>query len=565
MRASLGSIMTLKETPHDAEIVSHQLMLRAGMIRKLGAGLYTWLPLGLKVLRKVEHIVREEMNRSGAMELLMPAVQPAELWQETDRWGTFGGQLLKMKDNGGREYCFGPTHEEVITDLMRQELQSYKQLPVNYYQIQTKFRDEIRPRFGVMRAREFIMKDAYSFHLNEACLQRTYDIMYQTYSNIFDRLGLKYRAVEADTGAIGGAVSHEFQVLADAGEDLIFYSDQGNYAANIEQATSQIPPKATAPSQESLEQVDTPSKNTIEEVADFLNIRSDQMVKTLIVTGEEHPLIALVLKGDDVLNEIKAAKHPLVKSPLQFADESLIFKALGARIGSLGPVSLKIPVIVDHHALAMTSFVCGANVSDKHVINGSWERDAPNHEAYDLRNVKEGDVSPDGQGKLKSCRGIEVGHVFQLGDKYAKAMHAEVLNEEGRLQTMMMGCYGLGVSRVVAAAIEQHHDEQGICWPQAIAPFEVVLIPLNHHRNPEVKSASEALYQKLINHGFDVLLDDRVERAGILFADADLIGIPHRLVISERHLANRVIEYKSRVSPEVTLINLNEVCAFLKS
>lgn len=563
MRASQWLISTLKETPNDAEVISHQLMLRAGMIRKLGSGLYTWLPLGLKVLRNIEHIVREEMNRSGAMEILMPAVQPAELWQETGRWDTFGGQLLTMRDNNGRDYCFGPTHEEVITDLMRTELQSYKQLPVNFYQIQTKFRDEIRPRFGVMRAREFIMKDAYSFHLNHHCLRRTYDTMFQTYCRIFDRLGLQYRAVEADTGAIGGAMSHEFQVLADSGEDLIFYSDNSDYAANIEQATSFTPNKASTVPHEPMSQVATPSKKTISEVADFLKISPAQIVKTLIVEGVEHPLIALVLKGDDELNEIKAAKHPLVKSPLRFADEAVIQKIVGAPIGSIGPVHLTIPIIADHHALAMSSFVCGANQAEQHYIQAAFGRDVTAVEAYDLRNVKEGDTSPDGKGSLRACRGIEVGHVFQLGDKYAEAMHAAVINEEGKMQTMLMGCYGLGISRVVAAAIEQHHDTNGIVWPESIAPFQAVIIPINGHRSAAVKEAAEALYQQLLSRGFDVLLDDRNERPGVLFADNDLIGIPHRFVIGERNLAEGLIEYKARGSDEGKTIAYTEILAFV--
>ena len=563
MRASQWLLATLKETPNDAEIISHQLMLRAGMIRKLGSGLYTWLPLGLKVLRKIEQIVREEMNRSGAMEILMPAVQPAELWQETGRWDTFGGQLLTMQDSNGRDYCFGPTHEEVITDLMRHELQSYKQLPANFYQIQTKFRDEIRPRFGVMRAREFIMKDAYSFHLSAECLQETYERMYACYSRIFDRLGLKYRAVEADTGAIGGAVSHEFQVLADAGEDLIFYSDEGSYAANIEQAVSLKPTKSNAPTLNTLEKIDTPGQKTIADLSAFLNEKPEHSVKTLIVVGKKAPLVALILKGDDELNDVKAAKHPLIQSPLQFADETVIAKTLHAPIGSLGPVNLSIPVIVDHHALAMNSFICGANEEGKHFINASWDRDVQGFEAYDLRNVKEGDISPDGKGTLRACRGIEVGHIFQLGDKYARAMNAAVLNEESQLQTMVMGCYGLGISRVVAAAIEQHHDQKGILWPRAIAPFEVVIIPINGHRSALVKETAEALYTQCQALGIDVLLDDRNERAGVLFADNDLIGIPHRLVIGERNLVENQIEYKARHEEEASLIPLTQVPTLL--
>ena len=538
-------------------------MLRAGMIRKLGSGLYTWLPLGLKVLRKVEHIVREEMNRAGALEVLMPAVQPAELWHETGRWETFGGQLLTMQDSNDRQYCFGPTHEEVITDLMRQELQSYKQLPINVYQIQTKFRDEIRPRFGVMRAREFIMKDAYSFHLSQDCLQRTYDVMYQTYSNIFNRLGLKYRAVEADTGAIGGSVSHEFQVLADAGEDLIFYSDATPYAANVEQATSLAPAWPTDFPHESMQKVPTPGQKSIADIAGFLNIPTETTVKTLVVEGETHPLVALVLRGDDALNEIKAAKHPLIKSPLRFADEAAILTALGVPLGSIGPVNLGIPVIIDANARALASFVCGANEDGQHLINVAWLRDVQATEVYDLRNVKEGDISPDGKGTLHACRGIEVGHIFQLGDKYEAAMNAAVVNEEGLLQTMIMGTYGLGISRVVAAAIEQHHDEKGILWPQAIAPFQCVIIPINAHRSPDVKNAADALYTRFMEAGIDVLLDDRNERPGVLFADNDLIGIPHRFVVGERHLGNGMIEYKARVCDESMLLPMDDVDAMI--
>ncbi len=557
MRASQWFLATLKETPNDAEIVSHQLMLRTGMIRKLGSGLYTWMPLGLKVLRKVEQIVREEMNRINSMELLMPAVQPAELWQETGRWDTFGGQLLTMKDSNGREYCFGPTHEEVITDIMRNELQSYKQLPASFYQIQTKFRDEIRPRFGVMRAREFIMKDAYSFHLGLESLQTTYKDMYQAYCRIFDRMGLKYRAVEADTGAIGGSASHEFQVLADSGEDLIFYSDKGDYAANIEQATSLKPEKATPCSQKMI-LVDTPNQKTIAEVSKFLNVASNQTIKTLIVKGREHPIVALVLRGDDELNEVKAIKHPLVHSPLQFIDEETVVNTLKAPVGSLGPINLSIPVIVDHHALAMDSFICGANQQDKHYQYAAWDKDISEYLAYDLRNVKDGDISPDGKGILHSCRGIEVGHVFQLGDKYAKAMNAAVINEQGQLETMLMGCYGLGISRVVAAAIEQNHDEQGIIWPQNIAPFQVVIIPLNRQRSQAVQKQADALYEGLRESGIDVLIDDRNERAGVLFADHDLIGIPHRIIVSERNMEQNCVEYKNRANGETQQLSLDK-------
>lgn len=564
MRASQWYIATLKETPNDAEVASHQLMLRAGLIRKLGSGLYTWLPLGLKVLRKVELIVREEMNHAGGLEVLMPAVQPAELWQETGRWETFGGQLLTMKDSNQRDYCFGPTHEEVITDLMRQELQSYKQLPVLMYQIQTKFRDEIRPRFGVMRAREFIMKDAYSFHLNEASLQKTYDTMYQSYCNVFDRLGLQYRAVEADTGAIGGAVSHEFQVLADAGEDILFYSDQSNYAANSEQATYLLPKVAASVETEALKHISTPGKKTIADVSQYLHVKPEQTVKTLVVAGREHPMVALVLRGDDTLNPIKAAKHPWIQSPLCLIDDADIEKTLKIPTGYIGPVDLPLPVIVDHQARALSQFVCGANQIDHHYQHAVWQRDAKCDDIADLRMVKEGDLSPDGQGTLRACRGIEVGHIFQLGDKYAKAMHADVLNESGQLQTMLMGCYGLGISRIVAAAIEQHHDEKGICWPESIAPFQLVIIPINAERTPAVKEATEALYQRCLKQGIDVLMDDRAERPGVLFADHDLIGIPHRIVIGERNLVNQQVEYKHRSEAAPRLLSLENIFSELK-
>ncbi len=564
MRASQWFSATLKEIPNDAELISHQLMLRAGMIRKLGSGLYTWLPLGLRVLRKVEHIIREEMNSTQAMEVLMPAVQPAELWQETGRWDAFGGQLLTMKDSNQRDYCFGPTHEEVITDLARHELRSYKQLPVNFYQIQTKFRDEIRPRFGVMRAREFIMKDAYSFHLTQESLQKTYDDMYKAYSRIIERLGLRYRAVEADTGAIGGSASHEFQVLANSGEDTIFYSDGSDYAANVEQATSWLPPLGNPQKAPPMILVDTPNQKTIDDVATYLNVPQENTVKTLFVEGREHPLIALVLRGDDELNEVKAAKHPLIKKPLRFADESLITKLVKAPIGSLGPINLDIPVIVDHVALALDSFVCGANQANQHYRNAAWGRDVQVRESYDLRTVKEGDISPDGKGHLHACRGIEVGHVFQLGDKYSNAMKAQVLNEEGIAQTMLMGTYGFGVSRVVAAAIEQHHDDKGITWPASIAPFLVNIIPINGHRCVNVMQEAEKLYQALLEKGVDVYLDDRNERAGVLFADNDLIGIPHRIVISDRHLQNHVVEYKARKNDDVKVIELKDILSFVE-
>lgn len=564
MRASLWFSATLRETPHDAELISHQLMLRAGMIRKLGSGLYTWLPLGLKVLRKIEHIIRQEMNRTGALEILMPAVQPGELWQETGRWESFGGQLLTMRDSNGRDYCFGPTHEEVITDLARNELRSYKQLPINFYQIQTKFRDEIRPRFGVMRAREFLMKDAYSFHLTQDSLDATYNAMYQAYCHILDRLGLQYRAVEADTGAIGGSKSHEFQVLAQSGEDIIFYSDNSEYAANVEQASAWTPPPAQLDKDHpEKELIDTPHKKSITDVASFLKIPEHSIMKTLCVVGKKDPIVALVLRGDDELNEIKAAKHPLVATPLQFVDETTLQKNLHIPIGSIGPIDLSIPIIVDHYALHVSSFVCGANKADQHWKNVSWQRDAMYTEAADLRCVKEGDPAKDGKGTLYACRGIEVGHVFQLGDKYAQAMKAQVLNESGELQTLIMGCYGFGVSRVVAAAIEQHHDAKGIVWPEAIAPFDVVIIPIHAHRSERVKNTAEKLYQDLLKAGWDVLLDDRDERPGVLFADNDLIGIPKRIVISDKLLDNQQVEYKQRHLDTVEFIPIDIIQSIL--
>lgn len=563
MRASPWLITTLKESPHEAEIASHQLMLRAGFIRPLASGLYTWLPLGLKVLRRIEAVVREELNKTGALELLMPAIQPAELWHETGRWETFGGQLLKITDNNERAYCFGPTHEEVITDLMRQELQSYKQLPLNVYQIQTKFRDEIRPRFGVMRAREFLMKDAYSFHVDEACLQKTYEAMHEAYCRIFDRLGFKYRAVEADSGAIGGALSHEFQVLADSGEDCIAYSDTSDYAANVEQATSLTPQPSEHPTEKPLEKVSTPDAKTIADLTQHLSIDANQTVKTLLVEGIDTPLVALVIRGDDTLNSTRADKHPQVKSPLKLADDELVLSTLKSPVGFIGPVGLDIPIIVDHYALAMDAFVCGANTKDVHLINAAWGRDVKTYEAYDLREVKAGDKSPDGQGTLKLCRGIEVGHIFQLGSKYAEAMKATVLNQAGKAQTLTMGCYGLGLSRMVAAAIEQHHDERGIALPEAMAPFQVGIIPINAHRSERVKAAAEKLYQTLLSEGFDVLLDDRKERPGVLFADHDLIGIPHRLVIGERGLDAGTIEYKARQADKAEEIPLDKVLAQL--
>lgn len=563
MKASEWFIPTLKESPSDAEIVSHKLMLRAGMIRKLGSGLYTWLPLGLKVLRKVETIIRSEMNDAGAIEMLMPTIQPAELWEETGRWQTFGDQLLTMQDSNKRDYCFGPTHEEVITDLMRNELQSYKQLPINFYQIQTKFRDEIRPRFGVMRAREFLMKDAYSFHLNAESLAKTYAAMHKAYCKVFEKIGVDYRVVEADTGAIGGSASHEFQLLAETGEDIIFYSDNSDYAANVEQATSQLPEISKQVNAAPLEIMSTPGIKTIADLAEFLKCNNNESVKTLIVKGTEQPMVALILRGDDDLNPIKAEKHPLVHSPLTMVDEDAVKQNLGVSFGSIGPVKLNIPIIADYNARALASFICGANIDDKHYINAAWERDAKCDDVFDIRNVKNGDISPDGKGKLLSCRGIEVGHIFQLGSKYAKSMQAQVLNENGKLETMLMGCYGLGISRIVAAVIEQFNDEKGIIWPTSIAPFQLVIIPINYKKSERVKAAADKLYQECQELGIEVLLDDRKERPGVLFADNDLLGIPHRVVIGEKLLDDNQVEYKNRSTEEISLIFTDKLSFFL--
>ncbi|MBI2379996.1 MAG: proline--tRNA ligase [Gammaproteobacteria bacterium] len=572
MKASQYLLSTLREVPGDAEIISHQLMLRAGMIRRLAAGLYTWLPTGLRVLRKVEAIVREEMNKAGAIEVLMPAVQPAELWEETGRWFQFGDELMRVKDRHGREFCIGPTHEEVITDLIRNELRSYKQLPANFYQIQTKFRDERRPRFGVMRAREFLMKDAYSFHIDQASLEQTYQVMYEAYSAIFRRLGLGFRAVIADTGSIGGSGSHEFHVLAESGEDAIAFSDTSDYAANTEMAEALAPAGERPSPSLSLSVVDTPKVKTIEEVCAFLKVQPTQTVKTLLVLGrgadgehDESKIVALVIRGDHELNEIKAAKHPLVGSPLVMATDAQIRTATGASAGSIGPVGLSIPVIVDRSAAHLADFVCGANQDDKHLAGVNWQRDALWTEVVDLRTVVEGDPSPDGKGQLVIKRGIEVGHIFQLGKKYSEAMKATVLDEHGKAQIMAMGCYGIGVSRIVAAAIEQNFDDKGILWPAAIAPFEVVVVPMNYHRSETVKAAADQLYADLKAAGFDVLFDDRNERAGVMFADAELIGIPHRLVVGERGLAEGLVEYKGRRDAEARQVPLGEVLPLLKS
>ncbi len=563
MRASEFHLATLKETPADAEVVSHQLMLRAGLTRKLSAGLYTWMPLGLRVLRKVEAIIREEMNRAGALELLMPAVQPAELWQESGRWEQYGPELLRFKDRHERAFCFGPTHEEVITDLVRSELRSYKQLPVNYYQIQTKFRDETRPRFGVMRAREFVMKDAYSFHLDRASLQATYDAMFDAYTRIFNRLGLKFRAVLADTGAIGGSRSHEFHVLASSGEDAIAFSDESDYAANLELAEAR-PPEQQRPSPTvDVQTIDTPNTHTIEDLSRLLDIPANRCLKTLLVKGEGGEIIALTLRGDHVLNAVKAEKIEGIARPLTFASEDEIAKVAGCKPGSLGPRGLKTRVIADHAAIQLADFVCGANIEGKHLTGVNWGRDLPEPERADIRNVVEGDPSPDGKGKLSIARGIEVGHIFQLGDKYSRAMNAAVLDEQGREQPMIMGCYGIGVTRVVAAAIEQNHDEHGIIWPAPIAPFQIALIPINMHKSQRVANAARSLYDELQAAGFEVLFDNRNLRPGVMFADQELIGIPHRVVLSERALDAGQIEYKGRTDAGPTHVKLAEIIEFL--
>ncbi len=568
MRASRYLIATQKETPADAEIVSHQLMLRAGMIRKLAAGLYTWLPMGLRTLRKVERIVREEMDRSGAQELLMPAVQPAELWEESGRWQKYGGELLRINDRHGREFCVGPTHEEVITDLVRNELKSYKQLPANFYQIQTKFRDERRPRFGVMRAREFLMKDAYSFHIDQDSLDETYQVMHRTYCAIFDRLGLDYRPVQADSGAIGGNASHEFHVLASSGEDDIAFSTDSDYAANIEKAEALAPAGSRPAPSEDMKEVSTPGQRTIEAISEFLNIDAVRTVKTLLVKAEadedgNQGLVALILRGDHTLNTIKAENLDGVAEPLTMATEEEIEQAVGCKPGSIGPVNLQLPVIVDRSAAHLADFVCGANRDDVHLTGVNWERDVPLTRVEDIRNVVEGDPSPDGKGTLVIRRGIEVGHIFKLGNTYSEAMNATVLDENGKNVTLEMGCYGIGVSRIVAAAIEQNHDDRGIIWPDAIAPFQVAVVTLNAHKSPAVVEAGEALYQQLQEAGYDVLLDDRKERPGVKFADMELIGIPHRFVVSDRGLEAGTLEYKGRRDADKQDIALADALAVL--
>ncbi len=563
MKTTAYHLATLREVPADAEVVSHQLMLRCGMIRKLTSGIYTWTPLGLRVLRRVERVVREEMDASGCLELLMPSVQPSELWKESDRWDNFGPLLLKMTDRAGREYAFGPTHEEVITEFARAELRSYKQLPICFYQIQTKFRDEIRPRFGVMRAREFLMKDGYSFHMDEAGLDEFYQVMYATYTRIFERLGLKFKAVKADSGNIGGATSHEFHVLAESGEDLIAHVEGGEYAANVELAEAICRDERAEPS-EDLRLVDTPKARTIDDLVAQFDVPIEKTVKTLIVEAAEdqdQDLVALLVRGDHELNAVKAEKLAQVASPLVMASEERIRAAIGAGPGSLGPVGLPIPVVVDRAVAAMSDFSAGANVDGQHHFGINWERDVALPEVADLRSVRSGDPAPDGSGTLSLIRGIEVGHIFQLGTKYSEAMNAVVMDENGRGQHPWMGCYGIGVSRIVAAAIEQNHDDRGIIWPEPVAPFSIALLPLNHHKSTRVKEFADALYAKLTAAGVDVLMDDRPLRPGVMFGDVELLGIPHALVIGDKGLDQGIVEYRKR-GGEGGEVKLDEVEAF---
>lgn len=569
MRASQFLIATLKETPSDAEVISHQLMLRSGMVRKVAAGLYNWLPVGLRTLRKVERIVREEMDRSGAQEVLMPAIQPAELWQESGRWEQYGPELLRVRDRHDREFCVGPTHEEVITDLVRNEIQSYKQLPTNLYQIQTKFRDEVRPRFGIMRSREFIMKDAYSFHSNLESLQQTYDLMHATYCRIFDRIGLDYRPVLADNGSIGGNSSHEFHVLASSGEDDIAFSDSSNYAANIEMAEALAPAVERAAATEEMVLVDTPNAKTIAQLVEQHNLPIEKTIKTLFVKASdecEADFVALLVRGDHDLNEIKAEKLPQVAVPLEMAEEDAIRKLIGAGPGSLGPVNLPIPCVIDRTVAVMSDFGAGANIEGKHYFGINWERDLPLPEVADIRNVVEGDPSPCGTGKLEIKRGIEVGHIFQLGKKYAEALNATVLDENGKAVVMDMGCYGIGVTRVVAATIEQNHDDRGIIWPEAIAPFSIALVALKYEKSEAVREQADKLYEELTAAGYEVILDDRAKVSpGVKMADMELMGIPHRIVISDRAIEAGALEYKGRGDADKQEVQLAELSDFIRN
>ena len=562
MRFTEFGLTTLKEVPADAEVISHKLMLRAGLVRRLASGLFTWMPLGLRVLRKIEAVVREEMDRAGALELLMPAVQPAELWQESGRWDRYGPLLLRMSDRHNREFCFGPTHEEVITDIARRELRSYKQLPINYYQVQTKFRDEIRPRFGVMRSREFIMKDAYSFDLDQQGLDGSYARMHTAYKTIFERLGLGFRIVDADSGEIGGNRSQEFHVLAESGEDAIAYCDDDNYASNVETAATSSDGLTSPAATKELQKIATPGVKTINALCESLGVTSTATLKMLIVDGTEGP-IALALRGDHELNTVKAQKIPGVVSPLTMASPESIVKATGCGPGFVGPVGLEIPVYFDHATITMADFVCGANEKDMHYTGVNFGRDIDAPVTVDIRNVIAGDRTPGGSGTLSIARGIEVGHIFQLGTKYSEAMNATVQDPDGKNQYLSMGCYGIGITRIVGAAIEQNHDEAGIIWPAQIAPFDVVLVPINMHRSEEVKAATEVLYDELREKGYDVLLDDRNARPGVKFADAELIGIPHRLVISDRGLAAGELEYRYRSDSESQNLKREEALKLL--
>ena len=563
MRFSEFGLTTLKEVPAEAEIVSHKLMLRAGLIRRLASGLFTWMPIGLRVLRKVEAVVREEMDRAGALELLMPAVQPAELWQKTGRWEQYGPLLLRMQDRHQREFCFGPTHEEVITDVASRELRSYKQLPVNYYQIQTKFRDEIRPRFGVMRSREFIMKDAYSFDIDQQGLEDSYQRMHAAYTAIFERLGLEFRIVWADSGEIGGSKSQEFHVIADSGEDAIAYSDTDDYASNIETAAT-LPAEGDRPAASAeMEKIATPGVKTIDDLCKLLDITPAQTIKTLIVEGDDGP-VALILRGDHELNALKAQKLDGVASPLTMADDKTIRQSTGSAAGSLGPVGLEMPVYFDHAVGNLADFSCGANDVGYHYTGVNYGRDLPAPETVDIRNVVAGDPVPGGKGTLNIARGIEVGHIFQLGTKYSEAMGATVQDGDGKDRVMAMGCYGIGITRIVGAAIEQNHDDNGIIWPAALAPFDVVLVPINMHRSEAVRDAAEALYTELGDAGVEVLFDDRDVRPGVKFADAELIGVPHRLVVSDRGLEAGELEYRHRRDTESRNLNREEALKLLK-
>jgi prolyl-tRNA synthetase len=564
MRLSQYPILTLKEVPSDAEVVSHQLMLRTGMIRRLAAGLYVWLPMGLRTLRKVEQIVREEMNRAGALEMCMPTIQPAELWKESGRWTKYGPELLRFKDRHEREFTYGPTHEEVITDIARRELRSYKQLPVNFYQIQFKFRDEIRPRFGVMRAREFLMKDAYSFHIDAAGLAEGYRLMFEAYSRIFTRIGLKFRAVQADGGSIGGSTSQEFHVLAESGEDAIVFSDSDDYAANLEMAATLKPAAARGAATAPLSKVATPNTGTIAELSALLGVDPAQCVKTLLVDGAAGDIVALVVRGDHELNAVKSQKLPGVASPLRMAGAERIRAATGAEPGSLGPLGFAGTIYVDHAAAHLANFVCGANEPNMHYVGVNWGRDLADPVSVDIRNVHAGDPSPSGRGTLKIARGIEVGHIFQLGQLYSSAMNASVLDEQGKAQAMFMGCYGIGVTRVVAAAIEQNHDANGILWPDAIAPFQVVLVPINYQKSVLVQETADSLYRDFTAAGIDVLLDDRDARPGVKFADSELLGIPHRIVIGERTLSAGKLEYRHRRETESTEISAADPLGYIR-